>query len=87
MHTARVQFGGFGWCDIDYRSQDFFVESLTNEYRMFIDASRRVPLHYPEMAELIQKIRDVPMADKTAKQISPLLDRLGELLGNLPRKR
>ena len=87
VHTARVQFGGFGWCDIDYRSQDFFVESLTNEYRMFIDASRRVPLHYPEMAELIQKIRDVPMADKTAKQISPLLDRLGELLGNLPRKR
>jgi len=87
VHTARVQFGGFGWCDIDYRSQDFFVESLTNEYRMFIDASRRVPLHYPEMSGLIQKIRECDMPENTAKEISPLLDRLDELLGNLPRKR
>lgn len=87
VHTARVQFGDFGWCEIDYRSQDFFVESLTNEYKMFIDAARRVPLHYPEMSGLIKKIRECDMPEDTAQKISPLLDRLDELLGNLPRKR
>jgi hypothetical protein len=82
-----LNIGNNGWCDIDWRSNDVFLERVTNEYRLFLEAQKFVPKKYGEIEELLRQLRVLPMPDKYHDQVVKLADEISALLGNAMSKK
>lgn len=81
-----LNIANLGWCDIDWRSHDMFLERVTNEYKLFLEASKFVPRRYAEIEDYLDQLRALPMPQKYHDQVVKLVDKVSALLGNALKK-
>ena len=79
--------GDLGWCDIDWRSHNVFLDRVTQEYQLFLEATRFVPKRYEEIEEILRQLRVLPMPEKYHDQVVKLADQASALLGNAMKKK
>lgn len=82
-----LNIADLGWCDIDWRSHNAFLDRTTQEYRLFLEASKFVPKRYAEIEELLRQLRVLPMPEKYHDQVVKLVDKVSALLGNAMTKK
>jgi len=76
-----------GWCDIDWRTHTEFLNRVTQEYQLFLEATKFVPKRYAEIEELLRQLRVLPMPEKYHDQVVKLADKVSALLGNAMTKK
>ena len=75
--TVGIKMGEYGWCDVDYRGDNMFMEQVEQEYRAFRHANKFVPRKYPEIEAILDEIRK-----EGNEKVTGLADRISQLIGN-----
>lgn len=82
-----LNIADLGWCDIDWRGHNVFLDRVTQEYQLFLEASKFVPKRYSEIEELLRQLRVLQMPEKYHDQVVKLVDKVSALLGNAMTKK
>lgn len=83
VNRCAMRFGDLGWNEMEYHGDTGFVERASSGYRQFLDTYRFLPRHFPEIEDLLDRIRKVPMPEKSRETVSGLAAKISGLLGNI----
>lgn len=86
VHKITVEFPNMGECEIIWNSNKTVVDRMSQEYSLFLQASRFVPKRYKEIEALLQKIRTMHLEQDVRDKILPIIDQVSALLGNALKK-
>ena len=86
VNTCAVKYGDLGWAEMPYHGPAGFVDRVTQDYRMFLEALKFLPRRFPEIEDLLDRIRAVDVPAKQKEKIKELADQISELIGNAPEK-
>lgn len=81
-----VKLGDLGWCDIEWRTHNAFLDRMTQEYQLFLEASKFVPKRFTEIEDILQQIRELDLPKTYHDRVLKLVDRASALLGNIAGK-
>lgn len=87
VNKISIKLGELGWCDIDWRSHNAFLDRMTQEYQLFLEANKFVPKRYAEIEDILEKIRALDMPKTYHDQVTKLVDKVSALLGNATGKK
>ena len=82
-----VKMGELGWCDVDWRSDNAFLDRMTQEYQLFLQANKFVPRRYAEIEGILEQIRGLDIPKEYHDRIVKLVDQASALLGNAANKK
>ena len=82
-----VKMGELGWCDVDWRSDNAFLDRMTQEYQLFLQANKFVPRRYAEIEDILDEIRKLDIPKKYRDRVVKLVDKASALLGNAATKK
>ena len=82
VNRIVVRMGDIGQCEVDWRSHNAFLDRMTQEYRMFLEATKFVPRRYAEIEDILDQIRALEIPGKYRGRVVELADKVSALLGN-----